>query len=770
MFIKRIFAGTANILFVIQIFYPQITKAGEKPLKSNIEVSGPAIADTLIKVPEDLSQPSKTKNVKALADRVRGHVNSQPLRFPNQHWVRGAYYAGLMAMYESTSDRAYLDDCMAWGKQVSWQIKEQGGGPYESGAYPLICGQIWYGCYQAKKDELMMQPTLAFLEDPKVENPLSAPGKWYLENSGYRFVDGLFTAPPALAMLYQMTGDEKYVKWMDACFWDVHGEIFDHDAGLFYRDARSIPRKTKNGKKVLWSRGNGWAFGGLTRILKHLPEHHKSYARYKALYVQMAESLAMRQQRDGFWRSNLDDPEQYTMKESSGTGFFCYGITWGINNGILNRERFLPVARKAWTALASVVNEHGQFGWSQPAGGGPGNVAEADTSKFGTGIFLLAASEMFLLTKSPFASKPLGLSPGPNATVMLNGKPYRGVGINYFSCFLRTLKDGNDTSYDAGFATLAEKGIPFARFCATGFWPRHMKLYVEDREEYFRRLDGVVHSAEKHGIGLIPSLFWYYACVPDLVGEPMDQWANPNSKTQAWMRHYVREVVTRYRDNPTIWAWELGNEFSLHANLLNAKDHRPKVHHSLGTPDARSERDDLTYEMVGKAFSAFATAVRKHDTHRLIFTGDSFPRLSAWHQEQENSWTHDTMEQFAEMLTKVNPDPISGISLHAYEDDDQRFDVAMAVARKLNKPIFIGEFGAQRETPEQNAKCRRLLKAIIDHKIPLAALWVFDQPLPITEFNVTADNGRAWQLELIAETNRKLKIQVESRDQEHKDH
>ena len=35
---------------------------------------------------------------KELADRVRGQVNSE---FPNQHWVRGAYYAGLMAMYES---------------------------------------------------------------------------------------------------------------------------------------------------------------------------------------------------------------------------------------------------------------------------------------------------------------------------------------------------------------------------------------------------------------------------------------------------------------------------------------------------------------------------------------------------------------------------------------------------------------------------------------------------------------------------------------------
>ena len=90
--------------------------------------------------------------IKSLADRVRNCMNSQPLRFNNQHWVRGTYYAGLLAMYESTSDSAYLDDCMEWGKKVAWQIKEKGDGPYDSGAYPLICGQIWVGCYRAKKD------------------------------------------------------------------------------------------------------------------------------------------------------------------------------------------------------------------------------------------------------------------------------------------------------------------------------------------------------------------------------------------------------------------------------------------------------------------------------------------------------------------------------------------------------------------------------------------------------------------------------------------
>ena len=354
------------------------------------------------------------------------------------------------------------------------------------------------------------------------------------------------------------------------------------------------------------------------------------------------------------------------------------------------------------------------------------------------------------------APKSVGLTNGPNATVLKDGKPYRGVGINYFDCFLCTIQKGDDTSYDVGFATLAAKGIPFARFCATGFWPRDMKLYQTDRAEYFRRLDGVVHSAEKHGIGLVPSLFWLFACVPDLVGEPMDQWANPQSKTHAWMREYVREVVTRYRDNPTIWAWEFGNEYSLQANLPNAKEHRPKVHASLGTPDTRSERDDITFAMLRVAFAEFGKAVRVHDPKRLILTGDSFLRPSAWHQEYENKWTHDTPEQFAKMLTLANPDPISAISLHVYKDDDQqRFAAAMEVSLTLNKPIFVGEFGAPGETPEDAAKCRRLLKAIVDHEIPLAALWVFDLKTQ-KEWNVTAENARAWQLDLISEANSSL--------------
>ena len=346
---------------------------------------------------------------------------------------------------------------------------------------------------------------------------------------------------------------------------------------------------------------------------------------------------------------------------------------------------------------------------------------------------------------------------GPNATIIKEGKPYRGIGVNYFDCFLRTLKDGGDTSYDSGFAVLADKRIPFVRFCCTGYWPNDLKLYLKDRTEYFRRLDGVIRSAEKHGVGLIPSLFWYFACVPDLVGEPMDQWANPQSKTQAFMRDYLREVLTRYRDSTAIWAWEFGNEFSLEASLPNAIEHRPPIHPTLGTPHSRSERDELTFAMVRQAFISFATEVRRDDPVRLLFTGDAFPRLAAWHLKNGRTWERDSPEQFGEMLTYLSPDPIRSISAHVYNDDDRRrFASALEVSRSLNKPLFVGEFGVPGNSPEQASEFRLHLKAIFDQQISLAALWVLDCSEQ-QELTVTATNSRSWQLDLIADANKSLR-------------
>ncbi len=349
-----------------------------------------------------------------------------------------------------------------------------------------------------------------------------------------------------------------------------------------------------------------------------------------------------------------------------------------------------------------------------------------------------------------------GLTAGPNGTVLRVGKPCRAVGVNYFGCFLRTLQQPDDTSYEAGFRVLGEREIPFARFCATGFWPVEMALYRTNRAEYWRRMDGVVRAAERHGVGLIPSLFWHYPCLPDLAGEPMDQWGNPQSRTHSLMREYVREMVTRYLKSPAIWAWEFGNEYNLACDLPNASQHRPPVWKNLGTASERSARDELTYDIVVTAFRAFAAEIRKHDPSRLICGGDAMPRASAWHNRQEKTWTRDTPAQFAEMIALMAPAPIDLLSVHCYEEDLKRVGDAAAAARRLGKPLFVGEFQVARgDQPEGRKPFEDFLAQLEAHRVPLAAVWVFDYGPQDRDFNITGSNRRAWQLDALRDWNRR---------------
>ena len=373
----------------------------------------------------------------------------------------------------------------------------------------------------------------------------------------------------------------------------------------------------------------------------------------------------------------------------------------------------------------------------------------------------------------PGPTAPMGLTAGEGGVVLRDGKPFRGIGVNYFDAFYRTLKDHGDTSYREGFAELARRGIPFARFMCCGFWPKDNALYHEDRARYYELLDGVVRAAEEHRIGLVPSFFWHTATVPDMVGEPVDQWGDAQSKTREFMRTYVREVVTRYRGSPAIWGWEFGNETNLSADLPNAAKHRPKIVPALGTPASRSERDEMTHDIMVAALTSFAEEVRRYDPHRLITSGNSSLRPSAWHQWREDSWKQDSEAQFAERFSLDHPVPLDTMSVHVYKSSSKRFgrDASVPVAEFLHlaaraakdagKALFVGEFGARREKPgESDAAVRdrfaAILSGIEDSGAPLAALWVYDFGGQRESWNVTSANSRAWQLDAIAAANRRL--------------
>ena len=104
------------------------------------------------------------------------------------------------------------------------------------------------------------------------------------------------------------------------------------------------------------------------------------------------------QQEDGLWRASLRDHDSYPGGDTSGSGFFCYALAWGVNNGLLDADTYRPVVEKAWVGLCHVVNDEGRVGWVQPIGADPRkNFTEDSWEVYGTGAFLLAGSEVVKL-------------------------------------------------------------------------------------------------------------------------------------------------------------------------------------------------------------------------------------------------------------------------------------------------------------------------------------------------------------------------------------
>jgi rhamnogalacturonyl hydrolase YesR len=114
---------------------------------------------------------------------------------------------------------------------------------------------------------------------------------------------------------------------------------------------------------------------------------------YEELFRQMAAKLKALQKPDGYWApSLLVAAEEASPAESSGTGFFVYGMAWGIEAGLLDRVQYEPVVRQGWSALERAVQPDGMLGWVQQVSDRPDQVAASDTQFYGVGAFLLAGS------------------------------------------------------------------------------------------------------------------------------------------------------------------------------------------------------------------------------------------------------------------------------------------------------------------------------------------------------------------------------------------
>ena len=95
---------------------------------------------------------------------------------------------------------------------------------------------------------------------------------------------------------------------------------------------------------------------------------------------------------DGYWRASLLDPDSRPNPETSGTGFFVFGLAWGINHGVLDRARYERAVTRGWSAMVEAVHPDGMLGWVQRIGDQPGATTANTTEVYGVGALLLQAA------------------------------------------------------------------------------------------------------------------------------------------------------------------------------------------------------------------------------------------------------------------------------------------------------------------------------------------------------------------------------------------
>ena len=340
--------------------------------------------------------------MKAVAQWQINHFNLVP-HHPLD-WTNGALYAGMMEWAKIDDGAAALEFLQQIGRRYGWQPHKK---MYH--ADDLVVAQMYlemYQKYQNRSDSYrILGPTLSRL-NYVIDHPSN--GDLWIDYSNpqslerWSWCDALFMAPPVYAKMANITGENRFLAFMDREFKATYDFLYDSEAHLFYRDHRYFPEKglEANGEKIFWGRGNGWVMGGLVRILNELPAEDTTYRPfYERLFIEMAEKVASIQGEEGYWHASLLDPESYPNPEASASGFFCYALAYGINAGLLDREKYLPAVIKCWEQLVSFVFADGKLGWIQPIGEKPKEVTADMTEVYGVGAFLLAGSEMLQLTE-----------------------------------------------------------------------------------------------------------------------------------------------------------------------------------------------------------------------------------------------------------------------------------------------------------------------------------------------------------------------------------
>jgi unsaturated rhamnogalacturonyl hydrolase len=358
------------------------------------------LAQSLSVDAEEIEVSSSSLDARQLATTIRQVGDwqlSHAVEFDPRYWAIAPLYDGLIDASLVTQDPRYLAAVIRAGNRIGYEL---GSRRYHADGH--AAGHAWLRIYEMMEpkrpqilarikdqfDQIASAPLaaeLSFGEEPPTGRRVTDRWTW---------ADSLYMAPPTIGLLAKITGNDRYLRFVDAEFAFAYDSLFDPTDALFYRDARFVEQRTPSGAKVFWSRGNGWVYAGLALFLDSVPDEHPTRTFYVALFEQMSEAILATQQPQGYWYPSLKDPAHVPIPETSATALFVLGMAWGVRNGVIQEATYWPAVERGWNAIVANVSADGAVRSVQPPAREPKPFARDSHVAYGTGAALMAGAEI----------------------------------------------------------------------------------------------------------------------------------------------------------------------------------------------------------------------------------------------------------------------------------------------------------------------------------------------------------------------------------------
>jgi unsaturated rhamnogalacturonyl hydrolase len=369
--------------------YPQPTPAMQAIVDKDIKRKFGDAPEDGGALATDLSAAITRKDVDKVLRKVADWQLRRTMEYTDQIWTASVAYAGFMAASKATGDPKYSDAMLKLAKGFDWSLR--------AGQYPnaddISIGQMYLDLYlQDPSPEKIatLRKYLDVLIDLDTLRPNDPRLPWW-------WCDALFMAPPVWLKMAQATGEQKYADYVHEQWKKSHDALYDQEEHLFARDTsfQADAKREPNGKKIFWSRGEGWVMAGLAKVLELTPKDDPNRPFYVQQLREMSARLASIQDENGEWHAGLLDPQAWPLAETSGAAMFIHGMAYGVNNGYLDEKTYRPVIEKAWTALVTKhIYADGRLGGIQQTGAEPAHYRPASSYNYGVGGFMQAAAEL----------------------------------------------------------------------------------------------------------------------------------------------------------------------------------------------------------------------------------------------------------------------------------------------------------------------------------------------------------------------------------------